>query len=573
MQATNDHELLRRYYSEKSDEAFNALTSRYARLVFSAALRQVRDRQLAEDVTQSVFVLLARKANALATETILSGWLYRATGYVASDALRSEARRKKREEIAMQPFLDGDDQSNWRDIEGVLDDAMHQLGDQERNFVLMRFFENRSLRDIGEVMGVSEDAAQKRVGRALEKLRELLARRGAKVTSAGLGAALVTYSCQAAPAILGTSLATIGAASTAAVGLTVFTKGAIEFMAITKLKMAAAAVVLAAVASAPTIIQHRTVNELRQENAALRQQVSSAPAVAAETPSTNGDELERLRAQAAEVHQLRAQVAALSAATAKNSGASRPQSNNADAGLDEATAKNPMKRQEIASKLAREGKFPEALEHYLWCYDEGSKEDASYYGVRGSFLLNAIKDLGQKYPPALEALQKRRDDLSLGITNKTATSQLAMLDLVRLNQAVGEPGANVALFDQLSSDDPKRSQLVQYATDDFIKAGRYQDIVDSGRPEAAVASAILSAQSVRLISAGNPAADAALRHNVIDTAGKGILALAGAGQVDRANSLVDQILKFDNSQETKTSLLKHAEKSGNARVVEYIRAK
>src|SRR5688572_21430437 len=195
MQAANDHELLRLYAREKSEPAFATLVSRYVKLVYSAALRQVSEPQLAQDVTQSVFVLLARKAKSLPESVILSGWLYRAAGYVASDARRSESRRRKREEIAVQEFSETHHDSSWSEVSAILDEAMRELGKQDREFVLLRYFENRSLREIGDVMGVSEDAAQKRVSRALERLRELLGHRGSKVTAATLGSALLNYSC------------------------------------------------------------------------------------------------------------------------------------------------------------------------------------------------------------------------------------------------------------------------------------------------------------------------------------------------------------------------------------------
>src|SRR5678815_4875636 len=98
------------------------------------------------------------------------------------------------------------------------DEAMRELGKQEREFVLLRFFENKSLREIGEVMDVSEDAAQKRVARALERLRDLLGRRGAKVTTTTLGGALLTYSCASAPA----SMISVTALSSAAIATTFF---------------------------------------------------------------------------------------------------------------------------------------------------------------------------------------------------------------------------------------------------------------------------------------------------------------------------------------------------------------
>jgi RNA polymerase sigma factor (sigma-70 family) len=572
MRAGDDIELLRRYANNGEEEAFATVARRYVNLVFSAALRQARDRQMAEDISQTVFVLLARKGASLPANVILSGWLYRATGFVAADAIKSEARRRKREEIAMETL--GETEAHWQEIEPDLDDSMRELGKQEREFVLMRFFENRSLREIGDVMGLSEDAAQKRVSRALERLRELLARRGAKITSVGLAGALTAYSCQAAPVGLISSVCAVATTSAGAVGLTAFTKGAIEFMAMTKLKLAAVAVVLVAAVSAPVVTQQQTVRELRQENDRLKTEFAKAAARAQTTPAAQIDptELKRLREDAAEVHRLRAEIAGGNAAAAPAKRAATRQTDVA-AGLDEATAKDPMKRHTLGSTLVREGKFPEALEHFLWCYDEGAKESPSFYGVRSSFLLNDIRDLGAKYPPALEALQKRRDDLATEIRNNQTSNPLALMDLVRLNGSLGESKASLALFDELPAGDPKRTQLVQYATDDFLTAGRYQDIVDSGRPEAAVASAVLSAQSVKLVGERNPRTDAALHDHVIDVAGKSLQALAGAGQVDRANALVDQIFNFDNSPKAKEKLLKFAEKAGNGPVAEHIRGK
>jgi RNA polymerase sigma factor (sigma-70 family) len=433
MQATTDaNELLRRFTQESSDDAFAAIVSRYVNLVYSAALRQVRDRDLAHDVAQSVFVLLARKAKSLPSNVVLSGWLYRATGYVAADAMRADIRRRKREAIAMEEFYDTQGRAVWSEVEPILDDAMRELGKQERDFVLLRFFENKSLREIGDVMGVSEDAAQKRVARALERLRDLLGRRGASVTPTALGGILLSNSCASAPA----SVISVTALSSAAVATTILSQTAIDFMAISKLKVAAALIVAATV-SAPVISQHRTISELRAENQRLAADVAQLQPTAQSSVTqlgVNQEELQRLRNDAAEVHRLRAEVAALSLGQPQGRRANRPAAGSANAAdeIDEETAKDPMKRQFHADKLMSEGKYAEALEHYLWCWDNGGKS-TGYGAVRTSFLLSKRKELGRKYPEAREAVITRRDALEASILASQQFDPMLVLELVGLN--------------------------------------------------------------------------------------------------------------------------------------------
>jgi RNA polymerase sigma factor (sigma-70 family) len=230
---TPDFELLRTFAETGSEEAFTALVHRHVGLVYSAALRQLRDSHLAEDVTQAVFVLLARKAASIREGTILAGWLYRAAQFTANDVLKSEARRRKREESSAEPApahasagLDSSPPS--------LDHALEQLSEMDRNAILLRYFEERSLREVGQALGISEDAARKRVDRAVEKLREFLPERNAALAPGMLGAGAPAI----LPAGLGLRAATAALAGTTGLNGSVLelVRGALQAMLLRKVK-------------------------------------------------------------------------------------------------------------------------------------------------------------------------------------------------------------------------------------------------------------------------------------------------------------------------------------------------
>jgi RNA polymerase sigma factor (sigma-70 family) len=211
MHTMGDWELLQEYAKHRSESAFAELVQCHLNWVYSSALRQVGDPHLAKDVTQSVFILLARKAGHLRPGTIVSGWLFRTTRFVASRALRSEYRRKAREQIAsaMSTTTSSDDNEIiWDQLAPHLDQAVAALSKIDRTAILLRFYEKRTLREVGEHLGISEDAAKKRVTRAVEKMRASLTRRGLVPGGAGLVTVLAEQTVKAAPANLAIGVVT-----------------------------------------------------------------------------------------------------------------------------------------------------------------------------------------------------------------------------------------------------------------------------------------------------------------------------------------------------------------------------
>ena len=198
--AMNDWLLLRDYVDNKSEAAFEALVKRHVDMVYATALRQVRDPHLAQDISQAVFLLLARKAARLRSSVILGGWLYRTANFVASRALRARVRQYQNEKEALSMLSEPSTDELWETLAPYLDHAMNELGATERNAVVLRYLQQRNFREVGEALGVSEDAAKKRVGRALEKLRSKLARRTVNITGITLATILTAKTAQAAPA-------------------------------------------------------------------------------------------------------------------------------------------------------------------------------------------------------------------------------------------------------------------------------------------------------------------------------------------------------------------------------------
>jgi RNA polymerase sigma factor (sigma-70 family) len=286
-------ELVREYASCGSEEAFATLVSRHINMVYSVALRHVGNPHSAQDVTQAVFIVLARKCRSLRRETILSGWLFQTARLTAANFLRTETRRIRREQGAsMESNLNEGADNAWKQIAPLLNDAIASLDEKDRDAIVLRYIQGQSLKEVGTALGASEDAAKKRVSRAVEKLRIFFGRRGVTVSGAVLTGCIAAKSVEAAPAGLAVAVAAMALNGTAlTVSTSTLVKGTLKVMAWTKVKVAVAAGVAALVA-----VQSYEIASQNKQLASLREQASTQNAnPEAEPAQMGGQELEQLR--------------------------------------------------------------------------------------------------------------------------------------------------------------------------------------------------------------------------------------------------------------------------------------
>lgn len=241
MTDTPDAELLSQFARNGSEDAFAELVRRYVGLVHSVALRHTSSPDHAQDITQAVFIILARKAGSLGRKTVLPGWLYHTARLTAANDRRARARRIHREQEAFMQATQEESPSDsiWREMTPLLDDAMARLSATDRDALVLRYFQNRSLQEVGVALGVKERAAQKRVSRALEKLRKFFSKRGVTLTASLIAAGISANSVHAAPAGLASAV-TVGAVKGTTISATITTlvKGTMKTMTLLKLKLA-----------------------------------------------------------------------------------------------------------------------------------------------------------------------------------------------------------------------------------------------------------------------------------------------------------------------------------------------
>jgi RNA polymerase sigma factor (sigma-70 family) len=271
--SSSDQELLQAYAEKRSEAAFTELARRHLDFVYSVARRMAREEAAARDVTQGVFMALAKDARKLAGRPVLAGWLHRTAQNLASSAIRTEARRRAREEEAavMNETLP-ESTDLWEQIAPQLDGAIGQLREKDRDALLLRYFHDKSIREVAGALATTEEAAQKRVNRALERLRKILARNGVAAGTGGLAASIAANSVQAAPMNLAQGILAEGLIAGSGVTTKAVTKGLMMWQK--------AMIGLTGAATVVTVLCAARLNAklslLQQEDAALRQQLAQA---------------------------------------------------------------------------------------------------------------------------------------------------------------------------------------------------------------------------------------------------------------------------------------------------------
>ncbi|MBI1177196.1 sigma-70 family RNA polymerase sigma factor [bacterium] len=312
---TSDHELLRLFVKNRSEDAFRQMVDRHLNLVFATARRIVGDPQLAEEIAQGVFVLLARKAAEIKSNQPLAGWLYHTTRHQALNASRAEGRRRQREHTAaaMQP---NETEPAPELIAAELEQVMDELSVDDRDALVLRFLDNRRLHEVGTELGISEEAARKRVNRALEKLRGIFGKRGIALSTGLLATALAGEAVTAAPVALGSAITATAlsqlAGATAVTTTITATQGAMNTMNLLNLKTVAAILGVAAVTGTSTyLVKEREADKLRADYRSLmgaQAELVKDRQDAAAAVQLRDEEIEELKKNVEDMPRLRGEI-------------------------------------------------------------------------------------------------------------------------------------------------------------------------------------------------------------------------------------------------------------------------
>lgn len=535
---TDEAEQLRAYLKSGSEEIFAGIVRRYLPLVYASALRRVGgDVHRAEDVTQLAFVALARNAHALSRHPDLTGWLFTTTRFIAAKTLRSEYRRRSREQEAAvidEIIPSSHSLEISQQLHVLLDDAVAELKAVDRRVLLLRFHRGFRLAEIGAQLGATENAVQKRLDRALDQLKEKLSGRGVTSTAAALALALETQTALAVPA--GLAAASTSAALVYGVG-TAGLFGVSNTIMLSKLQIGLIAAVAVA-GSAGLVWQHTEVSQLNQEIA--RQTV---------------DFKQELQVTSARASAAEADVSALLKAI-QNEGPAR-------SGALQTTIKLTDSRDfanavtSRAEALRREGKFQEAVDEYVQGYR--TLRQWRRDSLETQRLTNGIAALGRTFPPALAALRLLRDE-ALQQFQKNREERGVGFELAILNERLGENRLTVSLHDALPSDSEVRQTFSSIAYDAFVEARRYREAL-VGKNYGSMVNQLEN--DLRHLtenkSTATSARDFLLRRNVTS-----IEVLAGAGRLEEARAFTEKLLAIDSSPSTRALIQRHWDRSGQA---------
>ncbi len=551
----DDAALLRRYAEGRAEDAFAELVRRHVNFVYACAVRRVGgDAHLAEDVTQQVFTTVAREAAALARREVLSGWLYTTARHAAAQVVRGERRRLAREQEAQimnELTATAAHDAEWARLRPVIDEAMDDLREEDREAVLLRFFEGKSFGEIGAKLRLSENTARMRVERALVTLHGRLAQRGVTSTAVALGAVLAGQAGMAGMAAPAGLAASVTSGALAGAGGATGWGALVGFMSANKSMVGVGVVVFAGMGVAWV-----EVGKAREERAELAVVESRQGALSAKQSELEGrvqEAVRRGRAAEDENSRLLAAVQPLRAAVS-----AAP-----DVEPEPITAEVVLARYRRAQERMPAGDAAGALEDLRWCYDVGTPEMVRMLGVRWEGVLPLMAKLGEGYPPALAVLEERREQARRKMMASERDLR-AVQDFAAINRALRDPAGNLAVFDQLSPGDRRRQPLASSVYDHLVEQRRYKDAAE-GQPYAVMSLNFESSTKERALPVDTPNLAEVRRKNRDDTVAKtakAIEVLAGTGDLVRARELAGRLLGFDPTERTRALIRQHAERAG-----------
>ena len=360
----DDMELLRKYATRHSEEAFATLVRRHIDLVYTAALRHTRNHHQAQEVTQAVFLVLARKAGSLNPRTVLAGWLFQTARLTAANYVRGEIRRVRREqEACMQSDPNDQTEESWRHVAPILNEIIGDLREKDRDAIVLRFLQGKDYREVAAVLGATEEAAQMRVSRALEKMRKMFTRRGVVLSAAALGSAIAAQGTQAAPAGLAATVAA-GAMHGAALTASTLTlaEGTLKIMAWTKAKVviSAGVVVLLAFQHHQNAVQAVQIAAARQKLDGQAQALAAAESRVQELEQQTAGIVETERSQQQDLERLNARRKGAGQGSQSRTGAHAPSTLLA-ATLSDPDAREALRQQLVTASRTRWNPLIEGL--------------------------------------------------------------------------------------------------------------------------------------------------------------------------------------------------------------------
>ncbi len=206
------------------------------------------------------------------------------------------------------------------------------------------------------------------------------------------------------------------------------------------------------------------------------------------------------------------------------------------------------------------GQYEAATKDFLWCFDTGMKKVSSYTGVRSSYVIEMLAEIGKKHPPALAALRERQAAASAAL-ERDRSDPTPLIEISGLNRALGEDARTLALFDSFPPEEKTQRNVLAYiVTDQLLEARRYKDIVQA-QPYSRMSQML--AVTANGINSLPESRRPEMRRQVLESAAKNLEALAGAGDTANAKELLTALIAIDSSPETKALMQKHITRSGN----------